>query len=63
MTLFLRRLNSCSTAAYEDSEKYEAWLDYLSKGGTTEERERRMNEIKKAAVRLVMSERKRQGQN
>lgn len=27
----------CSTAAYEDSEEYEAWLDYLSKGGTTEE--------------------------
>lgn len=27
----------CSTAAYEDSESYEAWLDFLSKGGTTEE--------------------------
>lgn len=27
----------CSVAAYEDSEDYEAWLDYLSKGGTTEE--------------------------
>lgn len=27
----------CSTSAYEDSEEYEAWLDYLSKGGTTEE--------------------------
>ena len=27
----------CSTAAYEDSEDYEAWLDFLSKGGTTEE--------------------------
>lgn len=27
----------CSTSAYEDSEDYEAWLDYLSKGGTTEE--------------------------
>lgn len=27
----------CSTAAYEDSEDYEAWLDYLSKGGTTED--------------------------
>lgn len=27
----------CSTAAYEDSDEYEAWLDYLSKGGTTEE--------------------------
>ena len=27
----------CSTAAYEDSATYEAWLDYLDKGGTTEE--------------------------
>lgn len=27
----------CSVAAYEDSEDYEAWLDFLSKGGTTEE--------------------------
>ena len=27
----------CSVAAYEDSEDYEEWLDYLSKGGTTEE--------------------------
>jgi SPP1 gp7 family putative phage head morphogenesis protein len=27
----------CSTSAYEDSEEYEAWLDYLDKGGTTAE--------------------------
>jgi SPP1 gp7 family putative phage head morphogenesis protein len=27
----------CSTAAWEDDEEYEAWLDYLDKGGTTEE--------------------------
>lgn len=27
----------CSVAAYEDSDEYEAWLDYLDKGGTTEE--------------------------
>ena len=28
----------CSCSAYEDSDEYEAWLDYLSKGGgTTEE--------------------------
>ena len=33
----------CSTSAYEDSEDYEAWLDYLSKGGTTEE----WNKLKK----------------
>lgn len=27
----------CSCSAYEDSDEYEAWLDYLSKGGTAEE--------------------------
>ena len=27
----------CSTAAYEDSDEYEAWLEYLANGGTTEE--------------------------
>lgn len=27
----------CSVAAYEDSEDYENWLDFLSKGGSTEE--------------------------
>jgi SPP1 gp7 family putative phage head morphogenesis protein len=27
----------CSTAAYSDREDYEEWLDYLDKGGTTEE--------------------------
>lgn len=27
----------CGTAAYEDSEEYEAWLDYLAGGGTTDE--------------------------
>lgn len=27
----------CSTAPWEDGEEYEAWLDYLDKGGTTEE--------------------------
>lgn len=27
----------CSVAAYEDSGEYEAWLDYLSKGGKTED--------------------------
>lgn len=26
----------CSTSAYEDSKEYEAWLDYLESGGTTE---------------------------
>lgn len=27
----------CSTAAYEDSAEYEAWLDHLANGGTTEQ--------------------------
>lgn len=27
----------CSVSAYEDSADYEAWLDFLSEGGTTEE--------------------------
>lgn len=27
----------CSVAAYENSEEYNAWLDYLDKGGTTKE--------------------------
>lgn len=27
----------CSTAPWEDGEEYEAWLDYLDKGGTTEQ--------------------------
>lgn len=27
----------CSISAYEDSEEYEAWLDFLDKGGTTAE--------------------------
>jgi SPP1 gp7 family putative phage head morphogenesis protein len=34
----------CSTAAWTDSEEYEAWLDYLSKGGTTAEWEKLQNE-------------------
>ena len=34
----------CSVAAYEDSEDYEAWLDFLDKGGTTEE----WNKLKKS---------------
>lgn len=33
----LHPLCRCSVAAYEDSAEYDAWLDYLSKGGTTTE--------------------------
>lgn len=38
----------CSTSAYEDSADYEAWLDYLDKGGTTEE----WNLLKKAKLAM-----------
>ena len=31
----------CSVAAWEDGDDYEAWLDFLDKGGTTEEWEKR----------------------
>lgn len=31
----------CSVAPWEDSEEYEAWMDYLSKGGTTAQWEAR----------------------
>lgn len=34
----------CSISAYEDSEDYEAWLNFLDKGGTTEE----WNKLKKS---------------
>lgn len=30
----------CASAPYEDDDEYEAWLDYLDKGGTTEEWEK-----------------------
>lgn len=36
----------CSVAAYEDSDEYEAWLDFLEKGGTTEEYNRLKEEEK-----------------
>ena len=32
----------CSTAAYSDRKEYDEWLDYLSKGGTTEEWNKRI---------------------
>ena len=38
----------CSISAYEDSEDYEAWLDFLDKGGTTEE----WNKLKKNPVSM-----------
>ena len=33
----------CSIAAYEDSAEYEAWLDFISKGGTTKQWEAMKN--------------------
>ena len=32
----------CSVAAYEDSDEYEAWLDHLASGGTTQTWEQRL---------------------
>lgn len=34
----------CSVSAYEDDAEYEAWLDFLDKGGTTEEWENQKSE-------------------
>lgn len=38
----------CSTAAYEDSKDYKAWLDFLANGGTTEEWNKLTDKEKKA---------------
>ena len=32
---------ACSISAYEDSDEYEAWLDFIANGGTTEELEKK----------------------
>lgn len=37
----------CSTAAYEDSKEYNAWLDHLANGGTTKEWEKLKGQGKK----------------
>lgn len=51
----------CSTAAHEDSEDYEAWLDYLDKGGTTEQWNALSEEEKKAFAsgKMVYTTKKR----
>lgn len=47
----------CSAAAYEDSEDYEDWLDFLSKGGTTEEWNKMKNKEKNESdIGRVLSE-------
>ncbi|HJC49104.1 MAG TPA: minor capsid protein [Candidatus Anaerostipes avistercoris] len=48
----------CSIAAYEDSEDYEAWLDFLDKGGTTEEWNRLKNEEKSDKIQLTEDEKR-----
>ena len=46
----------CSTAAWEDSKEYDAWLDFLAEGGTTEE----YNKIKAQKV-IPATTKKHQG--
>ncbi len=46
----------CSAAAYENSETYEAWLDFLDKGGTTEEWNRLKNGAKFDKLQLTNDE-------
>ena len=48
----------CSISAYEDSEDYEAWLDFLDKGGTTEEWNRLKNEEKSDKIQLTEDEKR-----
>ena len=43
----------CSTAAWEDSEEYQAWLDHLANGGTTEEWEKKKEQAQKKAVKVT----------
>lgn len=48
----------CSTAAYMDSEDYEAWLDFLDKGGTTEEWNRLKNKEESGKIQLTEDEKR-----
>lgn len=41
----------CSTAAHEDSAEYQAWLDFLDKGGSTEEWKRLAKPVKDAKIK------------
>lgn len=43
----------CSTSAYSDREEYDAWLDYLDKGGTTVEWNKLNTEANERAERLI----------
>lgn len=53
----------CSTAAWEDDEEYEAWLDYLEQGGTTEEWEKKKSDSKAKESGVLDSGVKRIGSN
>ena len=44
----------CSTAAYMDGKEYEEWLDFLDKGGTTEEWERLKSQKKSGTIKEKM---------
>ena len=44
----------CSVSAYEDDTEYEAWLDFLDKGGTTEEWEAQKNLLEKGSEHGIM---------
>ena len=44
----------CSVSAYEDDAEYEAWLDFLDKGGTTEEWEQQKNLLEKGSEHGIM---------
>ena len=44
----------CSVSAYEDDAEYEAWLDFLDKGGTTEEWNRRKDLLEKGSEHGIM---------
>lgn len=40
----------CSTAAWEDSKEYEAWLDHLAAGGTTKEWEKLKKAVENSGI-------------
>lgn len=46
----------CTTAPHWDKEEYEQWLDYLDKGGTTEERKKIKNKEKEESKRKYQYE-------
>ena len=47
----------CSTAAYSDREEYNEWLDYLEKGGTTAEWEKKKAQLTKTGKNSIIQSR------